>query len=467
VNLPGARIDVKFPTIPTSTIDSSDESASGGEKSLLDEVVRLLLPREQAEQYIRRFPGKAFTFYVYDLPSGYDLEDVNQCLESKYPNASNCDWGSSICIETYSQRGQYSTLRYNRNADFVISKVLAEYQGPLRTNDPSQAELFVVPYPSAAYCMCHSKNHRCATWVTVSQLESVFANLTYLNEDTRHRHLFLDSVDVAHPYFKAKAPLLASIGWKTCPTVVGCGQLVIPYANTSPQNQPNEIRHTTFEEKVYALSAFMSPKIDARSDDRLSFFEEYERLPNNQTLAGLPTLVNGLHGRKVNGEANTQQAYRDSVFCPSLRGDYPPQKRFFDVLLSGCIPVVLAHASREPQVQSYFAPGAPSVVRTYPHAIGSFDGWPEMGIDYDQIVVSVNATCGMPCMFPMLEDLLINQPDVIREKQRAISRLAPLLSFGMEQNGLQHSDAVAALLVHARHYVNSRNSNMNTSQHQP
>ena len=166
-------------------------------------------------------------------------------------------------------------------------------------------------------------------------------------------------------------------------------------------------------------------------------------------------MVNGLKRRRIRGgESPVLQAYHNSVFCPTLRGDSPPQKRFFDVLLNGCIPVVLAHESTDPPLLSYFARGGASTVRTYPYAIGSFDEWPHMGIQYETVVVEVNGTCGMSCFFPMLEDLLLHHPDKIRAKQREIARLAPLFAYGMEHNRLQQADATAALLVQARHHAN-------------
>ena len=430
------------------------KDGSGIGNNVLDDVVRMLLPPEQAERYIAQYPGTNFSYYVYLLPKRYNVDDVGQCLQDKFPNSSNCDWGSSVCTEMASHDGGYSTRRFNWNAEFVMTKILSDYQGPLRTNDPTQADLFIVPFPCASYCMCHADTKALCNQV---QLASVLGNLPYLNERTLHRHFFFHTIDAVHPYLKANAPLLGSTGAKRCVTLHQCGYLEMPYANTNPQNQPKAIHHTTLEDKVYAMSAFISPKIAGESNDRRAFFEAYEALPNNQTLGGLPTLVNGLKGRHIQGgELHILQAYRDSVFCPTLRGDSPPQKRFFDVLLNGCIPVVLAHdESTDPPFASYFAPGGASTARTYPYAIGSFDGWPQLGINYETIVVEVNGTCGMSCFFPLLEDLLVNRPNEIRAKQQEIARLAPLLTYGMEQSRLQQADATAALLVQARHHANT------------
>ena len=437
----------------SNRFEKHDHDNEGSNSNVLDDVVRMLLPPEQAELYIAQYPGKNFSYYVYTLPKGYNVDDVGQCLQDRFPNGSNCDWGSSICTETESHVGGYSTKRFNWNADFVMTQILSDYYGPLRTNDPTQAELFIVPFPCASYCMCHATTKRLCNQVP---LASVLGNLPFLNNRTLHRHFFFDTIDKIHPYLKANAPLLGSTGAKRCDTLHQCGYLEMPYANTNPENQPKAIYHTTLEDKVYAMGAIISPKIYGKSDDRRAFFEAYKALPNNQTLGGLPSFVIELKERTLRGgEVHTQQVYRDSVFCPTLRGDSPPQKRFFDALLSGCIPVVLAHESMDPPFLSYFAPGEASTARTYPYAIGAFDGWPQLGIHYESIVVEVNGTCGMPCFFTLLEDLLVNRPDEIRAKQQEIARLAPLFTYGMERSGLQQADATAAMLVHARHHANT------------
>ena len=343
--------------------------------------------------------------------------------------------------------------------------------------------------------MCHSHQFHCSADLSVAQLETVFSNLTHWNRNTSHRHLYTDSIDyrAVHPFFRTHAPLLASIGPNQgCQGgVKNCGQLVLPYANTNPQYQPQSLQQKTLDERTYAvrnqlecvewyairmsvcqkltevslstpfgtktrslqLSAFMSPQISGRSDDRIAFYEAVQRLPN-QTLAGRPTLVTAVQHRVIAGEAEIQQAYRDSVFCPCLRGDEPPQKRFFDALLGGCIPVVIAYSnSKEPPYPSWFAPGADSIHRTYPFAKGTFADWDDMGIDYNDLVVTVNGTCGIACLFPTLEGLLLHQTDVVRRKQRNVARLARLLAYGMEENGLQQPDAVASILVEARHFA--------------
>ena len=85
------------------------------------------------------------------------------------------------------------------------------------------------------------------------------------------------------------------------------------------------------------MAAFISAKIDGNPWARVAFLAQIEKM--NYTLAGLPIVTGGmLKGRTMGSERDIQQAYQESIFCPILRGDYPPQKRFFDVMLvrTGC-----------------------------------------------------------------------------------------------------------------------------------
>jgi hypothetical protein len=123
-------------------------------------------------------------------------------------------------------------------------------------------------------------------------------------------------------------------------------------------------------------------------------------------------------------------------------------------LLSGCIPVVLRYESDEPGYPSFFDPRKSSTRTVYPFAQGIFYGIPEMGLDYGGLVVPINGTCGVGCIFPTLENMLVHQQDRILEIQENIAKVASLLSYGMKSNDtFQYPDAEVASLVQIRHYL--------------
>ena len=323
-----------------------------------------------------------FSFYVYDLPSEYSVDTINQYLEEwgqkqeRYDNKTEflrtfCDYHQTICNPTnYTKYSQYSTRRMNLNSDSVIANIFVKYHGPLRTYDPNVADLFIVPYPGGThfYAMLtkHRQNKIKPKLNAVQQILLDPSNglLPYFNETTKHRHIFLS---LNHLGLVSQQPLVTD----KVPSY-RAGQIVTPQANTNREYQPNTIQQlhtrTFFEQKRYALAAIFSPKISGDSHDRVTFLEQSSKLfggndtdivanttnttssssnhnnNNHLHLHGLPVKIITLtEKRKLPNEQEVMQIYRDSIFCPCFRGDGPEQKRFIDAILSGCIPVVMSY----------------------------------------------------------------------------------------------------------------------------
>mmetsp|Transcript_26556 Transcript_26556/g.46829 ORF Transcript_26556/g.46829 Transcript_26556/m.46829 type:complete len:114 (-) Transcript_26556:191-532(-) len=89
----------------------------------------------------------------------------------------------------------------------------------------------------------------------------------------------------------------------------------------------------------------------------------------------------------------------------------------------------------------------------YPFAKGIFHDMPDMGIDYQKLVVGIDGNCGVQCIFPTLEDMLLNQQNRIAEIQEEIERVASLFAYGMGNNTFQYVDTLAAALVQIRHHI--------------
>ena len=162
---------------------------------ILDQTVRLLLPPQDAEDYISKYPGSEFKFYVYDsLPENITHQAIQQCI---YDNQKSwfkgdqelfikeyCAFGAQICTPKHTKNPQDSTYvkrRSNINADTVLAQIFSEYQGPLRTHDPEEASLFIVPYPTAGHCEC--VGFRCKYFRNGenSEPQQFISSLKYLN----------------------------------------------------------------------------------------------------------------------------------------------------------------------------------------------------------------------------------------------------------------------------------------------
>lgn len=464
---------------------TTETRRSEGDTSLttaMEQVVRILLPEERVESYLQEH-SKHFLFYVYEtLPYNSTWKYFSHCIEQRYNvpdwyknvrkvpqnpgnRTSNCDWGASICSQTQSSSSGYSSRRFNRNGDVVLSKLFTEYHGSSRTYDATQADIFIVPYPSTAHCACLSDRAKC--WVVTDDdiRQQVLDNLPHLTKDKLERHVFLSSVqrEFNHP-FMMRMPLLLSleVAGNICRIGENCGHIIQPYVNTNTEYQPNHLQLTPgLKHRRYAISAFMSGFIGERAFRlRHDFLNTLSTMQsNNTTVAGLPVYVGYLSNRMMDNETAILEKYRESIFCPCLRGNTPAQKRFFDVIMSGCIPVVMEFSSsKEEGYPSFFKEHETSIRLAYPFSKGIFQDEPEMGIDYREIVVAINSTCGMDCMFLMMEDMIANHPETILAKQTKIAEIAQLFSYGMEHNALRYPDAVSTMLVQIRHYISKLKS---------
>ena len=423
----------------------------------MDKVVRMLLPtNEEADDYIRSHSN--FSFYIYDLPPRFTWQQVVSKLQRIRAEEDVCDWGTSICsYKNSTPDTKFSKKRLNRNVDVALAKLLTEYNGTMRTYDPYSADVLIVPYPTAAVSVLLPQNY-------AKTEADLFQSLAFWNESTSaHKHLFLASMMLYPNTPVGRAPSVASIG-KTdfvCKDArQNCGRFAVPYLNTNEEYQPDVlVQMKSIDERKTAVTAMFNANVAANSLPRLEFMEAVEKFRNETdgSLAGLPLQVKGYLARfrRIGSEGKILESYRDSIFCPILRGDTPNQKRFFDVILSGCIPVALEYPSSEAGCPSHFGPGLTSIRTVYPFSTGTFVGIPSMGIEYRDFIVAVNGTCGPPCILPALEDLLINQKERLRQMHRKLAAVAQLLTYGLDDNARRYPDALAAMLVEVRHYAHN------------
>ena len=453
---------------------------------MLEEVLHLLFPNEtMAKDYIRRFPITNLSFYVYDtLPKSYQWISISDCVEQRYRpkgmaaerfQSMYCDFaGVSICNPpNVTEETQYSTRRSNRNMDTVVSKLFSEYSGPLRTEDPHKASMLVVPFPANGLfeCLGGRKAAQKKTAIKVLQQDLFQPFLTYFKNDSsttslQSKHFFLQTTQ-GMMHHLAHEVVLATVN------TPGGRTLIVPYVNSNSEYQPPALHRlytnsTAFEEffgprqKTISVAAVMSSKIKGNPTIREIFFNSSQELIGNH-IAGLPTKLIHVEGRRrMPDEQETMALYRQSLFCPSLRGDSPNQKRFFDAILSGCIPVVITHRfGKSNNETSYFAPNVP-LSYYLPYAKGSFFGEPDMGIDYSELVVEIDAKCGIKCIKPALEDLIVKKPNELRRKQLAIVKIGRLLTYGLAENAWRNIDTMIPMILHARHEIFTRLSTRNT-----
>eukprot|EP00581_Thalassiosira_minuscula_P014975 CAMPEP_0183731908 /NCGR_PEP_ID=MMETSP0737-20130205/36833_1 /TAXON_ID=385413 /ORGANISM="Thalassiosira miniscula, Strain CCMP1093" /LENGTH=492 /DNA_ID=CAMNT_0025964761 /DNA_START=201 /DNA_END=1679 /DNA_ORIENTATION=- len=430
---------------------------------VLEDTVRLLFMENDADaiQYLEENPFHSFKFYTHQLPPGVVTVDmVSSCHEKLGAEGENlpigefvkqyCDWSESPCTPMRKTSSPYSKRRNNYNIDSVMARLFTEYFGPLRTSNVSHATLKIVPFPGSWW------NGHCLSWFGGDQSN----NLKLLQKSSE-----ISLTDASTLFFFMNKAATLSVDFLATSRP---GELVIPYVNANIEYQPDRLisnmNSTQLEKfytnKVYALAAVYSVKIHGNGYARRDFtaridefFGNGTRKYNNGTLGDRKVYIEVIGGfkRTIPDEAGTMQRYRESIFCPCFRGDRPDVKRFFDVLLSGCIPVIMTDYS-EDDTPEHFSGASNAVI--YPWAKGSFgEDFPTMGIDYSKLVIEISEKeCYVDCMVATLEKLL-KDPEVMREKQKNIAKYARFFAYGMQKNAFQHVDAMSALLVRARHYA--------------
>lgn len=136
-----------------------------------------------------------------------------------------------------------------------------------------------------------------------------------------------------------------------------------------------------------------------------------------------------------------------------MPGDGCAQKRFFDTLLNGCIPLVPLFPSSDKDAPfSFHHTKGCSTRITYPFAKGTFFRDADAGFDILDMVATFNGTCGFPCLRSALIDLVSNT-SMLHEKQNRMRDYATVIRFGLTQNSNDHPDVFSALMVRLRHHA--------------
>mmetsp|Transcript_31985 Transcript_31985/g.58611 ORF Transcript_31985/g.58611 Transcript_31985/m.58611 type:complete len:462 (-) Transcript_31985:453-1838(-) len=341
----------------------------------------------------------------------------------------------------------------NAQADIAIIDLFRTYPG--RTDDPDAADLFVVPYAHASHCVSKPTG----VWMGACKhighdlmKKGVFDTLEYY-VGNKERHLFLNVINQgnSNPVLR-NTHLSLDIGPRYKDT-----NLLVPYLNNLPSFQPSAIlkrgKDWWVRPRTYAITYFFgvsnSKMRNSPRFHRQNFLAEVQQNWND-TLGGLPYAIRVMtKGNKPPSRLFTHM-YQDSIFCPTLPGDTPPQKRFFDVIMMGCIPVVLEFDSGQEGKKSWHQNGGQPLENSYPWIQGSNSTDPKNEIDYRSFVVVV--TGGVQNVRPAIEALMQNYTEV-RRRQLTLMKYAPYFSYGMGADAHKYPDAFSKILEGLRFYV--------------
>jgi len=367
------------------------------------------------------------------------------------------DVGDDLVDNTWKQYSHPNNSETNAQADVAIIDLFRTFPG--RTEEPSAADIFIVPYPHASHCVSKPTGVWLAACSHISHNQMKTGVFNTLNHyiGNEKRHLFLNVINQgnSNPTIR-NTPLSITIG----PRYKVPGNILVPYMNNLPSFQPSAIRNHGSDwwtrPRTYSMTYFFGiSNSKMRNSPRIYRKYFMEEVQNNwpDTLGGLPYAIRVMdRGNKPPSRVFTHM-YKDSIFCPTLPGDTPPQKRFFDVILMGCIPVVLAFDTEHPSAlntTSWHKPGGTPIENSYPWIKGSNSTDPENEIDYRSFVVEVKG--GVENVRPTIEALMQNYTE-IRRRQLALMKYAPYFSYGMGTDSHKHPDAFSKILESLRFYL--------------
>ena len=411
--------------------------------------------------------------YVYEnIPDDWsDPWEVSNCVDHALGNDENddkkvCSWQPQVCQDTAVPFNTTNTLRYNYNSDVGLLELFRKY--PSRTDDPAKADLFVVPYPYWSHCLC-SRTRKRFYKTPLDECPYDFSTmdkniqLPHWTEKNKNRHLWILGVEwdlIKEDEFLNKLGVSLTVGAAPCKAsnkVSPCPVIVHPYFSTGVGYQPNKLLTKSWWKKPLSERKYAVAAVHSTPDGleyRKAFYDSKDEI--GEEIGGKRVILDHI-GTDLPQMTNVVQLYRSSIFCPILPGDHAVQRRFFDVILNGCIPVVpVWYRSRSAGWPSAHQKFGPSVSASYPYARGlPFFGDRDAGIDYvSDLMVTFNATCGMPCFRKEVEKVMANTTELQR-LQENLQTYAPLFTYGLQDAAYSSMDAFAALIVSLRHYVMS------------
>ena len=499
-------------SVPSVSSNSSSTTSSSSLRSIVEESVkeatRLLYEKSPHLDFWLRQPLPKVFIYDTISPEWSDTKIISACVDQHFlgQNGSgfehnvsawpNCHWYPKVCSDVQVAEGElqakYMGYRYNYNGDILNIEWFRGY--PVQTKDPLEADLFVVPYPYKSQCLCHRilsrKRPGCTDrWGVVNA--SVVSKLEHWGRDAEldRKHLWFLSTDSngVGPQFWKQLYLTTSLGdvrfcqWyiekelgaqnktednlnKTLTALksytspiepIGpCGHFVQSNTNTDASLQPGDLYDQEWwtSERDLSVGAVYGSARNLKM--RVQFLNDWKRDFGGEALAGKPAMIEGLsRDRKPKTNNETNGIYQRSLFCPILPGDTANQKRFFDVMLNGCVPLVPVWPSFLQGQRSTFGPGGTSTGLTYPFHRGVYYEDPMAGIDYlNDLVVTFDGECGIPCIKGAVEKALSNQTEFDRKREN-IRRFARFFTNGLEEQKYRFADSHAATLVTIRHYL--------------
>ena len=420
------------------------------------------------------------TIFFYSLPDYWsNVSRISDCVDETMlpPNVTTnceCRWYPHVCNDgclpssnlttllSPGNRGSaYRGMRLNFNADVALVEWFRKY--PYQTQVAEEADVFIVPVPFWSHCMCARTHNgfwkfkaRCAYGFEKVEDELLTDHVVH-HPLYRNRHVFIMGCDWhlvgVHKWrsFLKQSVSLSLGASEDCSEP--CNMLLHPYLSTKRQHQPNTLLQQAWWQDNHVRDNTLTMAFG--TPGYLTYRRRFYSSPDIDFLRNSSHQVQIMDFkklRKTNQVDAAESLYTRSIFCMILPGDSPVQKRFFDALLSGCIPVSPAFNTTGGEQSGWMA-GAAAISITYPFSRFHFGN--QGGISYqNDVMVTFDGECGARCAVEAMDRVMRNTSELNRLRSN-VRRYAPLFTYGLDDNAYKNVDAFSAIIVNMRHYVYS------------
>ena len=452
-----------------------------------ESISMLLFPKEDWPSYSTENRGVCpvnLKFYIADLPEEVSTE-VEEFVKDLLKSGKD--------------------VRSEVSMEFALKQLLET--SPCRTYNTSESDLHVVPYMHSADCDykydptkgstgCRQVNtHRInmvrssvPSYIPINR--QVFISMG-LESSTRDHLRFYNGGRAAKIPRPIKVKLTTGDGQHH-------GIFAMPTLNLLPKYQPSIVsrrdEHWWTRPRKFAfiatyghLNEYMSPYAKQPRCFRTHFFNYLnQKYSESSDFAGtgLPYLAEYTERSDVNERKEKGYQYEESTLCPILPGDGACSNRFYDVILGGCIPVVLewqlnywkgingqvvqGEGKTSWYVPEHIYPCAPdedqephynprlSIVNTYPF-ISSLSTYNDLdtnttsrwAIDYRSFVITAPGNTANQSDMTALFDAMISalkDPEDLKRRQLNLMKYATRLTVGLGLDAHKYDDAFAGAL---------------------
>ena len=429
---------------------------------------------------------------IFQIPEEDDFWWLNETRRGIQPTVStsshllriyvydNLPPSLSSGIEQYMRTLHVFNASAGSETELLWIRLFRSYPG--RTYNASEADLFVVPYPIIGDCEMHLGSEPSCRNMSPTRISKDLMPALHHYIGRERQHLFLAARDPFFVHRKLmRKPLIMTFGPRHR-AASQPGHIVAPIYNDSPLFQPSVLIQKNTDlywtrDRTYSfveLSGKTNPSMRGSNDKR-----KYRRLfaeaisqgfppSSERQLVGKPFVTNNKRKRGLLRAMKLplHDLYGDSVFCPVLPGDAPWQRRLFDVISSGCLPVVLEwNVSDVPGNKTWWQPPPynPRFPETFspqqslPFWKGLVGGDPDTEIDYESFAVRIPMEIDPPTSLSIvhqtISEFLANRTDEIRERQQNMRPYGLAFSFGLGRDAHRYDDGFARIVRQLKYYL--------------